>query len=499
VAHDGAIPGSEKRAPLIEELALGRVPEDQRHGKSSGLFYVWFACSLSIATLVIGALAVYMGNNLFWATMAVFVGNAIGALFMAAHSAQGPILGVPQLIQSRGQFGYYLGAWLPVVLSLIMFIGFWAFGAVAAAGCVVELGDGLSARRTIIVMGVVTVVIAVLGYRVIHWTQRITTYVGAFALLVLSVATLTHGGLNWSTDGFTPGPWFLTVALIAVYQISFGPYVSDYSRYLPRSIGLARPFWWTYAGTTIAATWVMALGVFITVQFPDLSPAQAVGAVVTGRAWAAFVLLALAAAVIGMNAMNLYGGMLAVFTGASCFFQLDKGAGLRVAGILGVFVVAISVALASTADFLANYQNFLALLAYIFIPWSTINLIDFYVLKRGQYDVAAFFDRHGIYTNDPPRRTYWGVNLDAAVAYSIGVAVELPFMVTTYYTGWWVDDLGGADIAWLMGLIVPAVAFYLLARVRASSATSVSDDGGEQRRDDSILSGVADQSEASGH
>jgi NCS1 family nucleobase:cation symporter-1 len=35
------------------------------------------------------------------------LGSVIGALFMAFHSAQGPKLGLPQMIQSRPQFGYY--------------------------------------------------------------------------------------------------------------------------------------------------------------------------------------------------------------------------------------------------------------------------------------------------------------------------------------------------------------------------------------------------------
>ena len=32
--------------------------------------------------------------------------SLIGTLFMAFHASQGPQLGLPQMIQSRGQFGY---------------------------------------------------------------------------------------------------------------------------------------------------------------------------------------------------------------------------------------------------------------------------------------------------------------------------------------------------------------------------------------------------------
>jgi purine-cytosine permease-like protein len=466
---------SRAKPALIEELALGQVPENERHGKASSQFYVWFSISMSIATVVIGALAIYLGNNLFWSLMAILVGNLVGAAFMAAHAAQGPILGVPQLIQSRGQFGYYLGAWLPVVLSLIMYVGFWAFGSVAAAQSLQEVFGGLSTTVAIILLGVVALVIAIMGYRYIHWTTRITTYVVAIALVILTVYSLGKGGLDWSTSGFSAGPWFLTVAIIAVYQISLGPYVSDYTRYLPKSVGVAKPFWWSYWGGALGGIWVMALGAIVTVEFPDLTTAGAIDGAISSGALAAFVLVVLSVGVIAINAMNLYGGMLALFTGASCFAKLEKGAVLRIVGITIVFAVSLWIALVASSNFLTGYQNFLTLLTYIFIPWSTINLIDFYSVKHGVYDVSAFFDRHGIYTRDPANRTYWGVNFNSAAAYAVGILAELPFMATAYYTGWWVDDLGGADISWLLGLTVPAVVYWVLARGSRVKAASVSE------------------------
>ena len=46
-------------------------------------------------------------------------GTLAGALFIALHATQGPRLGVPQTIQSRGQFGFYGAAFLfPCVLLL---------------------------------------------------------------------------------------------------------------------------------------------------------------------------------------------------------------------------------------------------------------------------------------------------------------------------------------------------------------------------------------------
>ena len=57
---------------------------------------------------------------------------------MAFHSTQGPQLGLPQLIQSRPQFGY-MGALLVWVVALIAYIGYNAFNGVLAAQAVHHL------------------------------------------------------------------------------------------------------------------------------------------------------------------------------------------------------------------------------------------------------------------------------------------------------------------------------------------------------------------------
>ena len=64
---------------------------------------------------------------------------------MAFHSTQGPQLGLPQMIQSRPQFGY-MGALLVWGVALIAYIGFNAFNQILAAQTLHSL-YGLSRRR----------------------------------------------------------------------------------------------------------------------------------------------------------------------------------------------------------------------------------------------------------------------------------------------------------------------------------------------------------------
>ena len=101
----------------IEERSIEWVPKEERHGKASDLFFTWFGANMHITTLITGALCVVFGLNLFWSVVAIILGSLIGGIFMALHSAQGPILGIPQMIQSRAQFGV-VGAVVPLIIVI---------------------------------------------------------------------------------------------------------------------------------------------------------------------------------------------------------------------------------------------------------------------------------------------------------------------------------------------------------------------------------------------
>jgi NCS1 family nucleobase:cation symporter-1 len=51
--------------------------------------------------------------------------------------------------------------------------------------------------------------------------------------------------------------------------------------------------------------------------------------------------------------------------------------------------------------------------------------------------------------------------------YVSGVLIQLPFVDTHFYSGPMVAQLGGVDISWIVGLVVPGILYYLLARKSA--------------------------------
>ena len=105
-----------------------------------------------IATLAVGVVSVAAGGNLVWSLIAIILGVVIGTFFMAAHSAQGPQLGLPQMIQSRPQFGY-VGAILVWLFAYLQYAGFNVFNSILAADsldtrpCTAAASSGSSSSR----------------------------------------------------------------------------------------------------------------------------------------------------------------------------------------------------------------------------------------------------------------------------------------------------------------------------------------------------------------
>ena len=91
-------------ASHVETRTIDMVPESERHGTPHSQMTLWFGANLQITAVVDGALAVVFGAEAMTAIIGLLIGNILGGIVMALHSAQGPRLGLPQMISSRVQF-----------------------------------------------------------------------------------------------------------------------------------------------------------------------------------------------------------------------------------------------------------------------------------------------------------------------------------------------------------------------------------------------------------
>jgi NCS1 family nucleobase:cation symporter-1 len=247
------------------------------------------------------------------------------------------------------------------------------------------------------------------------------------------------------------------MTLAITWQITYAPYVADYSRYLPKDTPVKASFWWTYAGTVIGTIWMMIFGAIAASvaanAFGDGNVSFFTDLGGSGAHWLFAIIIILG--VVAVNVLNLYGMFMCVTTTVTALRPLQMKSQVRTVFILISAIIGTIVAIAATSSFLVSFQNFILFLAYFMIPWTAINLTDFYLIRKEKYDMDSIFRADGIYGR---------FNVRTIVTYAIAILVEVPFMSTTFYTGPMVKHLGGADISWIFGLIVAAGLYYALNR-----------------------------------
>ena len=443
---------------VIEYHHIDYIPKAERHGKVRDQFTLWFLANAELATLAVGFIGISLGLSLFWTLVAVVLGEIFGTFFMAFHAVQGPRMGIPQMLQSRPQFGF-LGALIPQVIAVFLFVGFNIFNTIIG-GTALATVSGLSLEISVAIMALVAFALTMAGYDYIHFVQKWGTYIFLVVFGIFTVTVLLQGQLpaeHATMGAFQLTPFLVVLGAVASYQVSQAPYVSDFSRYLEPSSTSRATFLWTYVGSALGSFWMIALGALLLAFFPD---AQTVDSIVAGGdlLFAGFGTFSLAIALIGMVtviALNMYSGHLSGLSAVDVVARVKAGRGVRLVAVAVVAVLGTGGSLLLPEDFLASYGNFLALVLYFLTPWTAVNLVDYYLVRKGNYAILEIFKPHGIYGS-------W--NWRGLVAYFVGFAAMIPFFSIALYTGPVAKSLGGADFSVFIGLPVAGIAYWLLTR-----------------------------------
>jgi nucleobase:cation symporter-1, NCS1 family len=436
----------------IEKRTIEFIPEEERHGSVRNLFTIWFSANMQVTTLVTGALSIEFGLTLFWSIVAVVIGNLLGAIFMASHSVQGPKLGIPQMIQSRAQFGV-VGAVIPLCIVILMYIGFFASSGVLGAQAI-SSAFSIPVNWGIVLISLIALVITLFGYDLIHKMEKYFAVIFAIVFVFVTVEAfrLPMPAHIWSPGHFDAGPFLLSVSIAATWQLTYAPYVADYSRYLPINTPSSKTFAYTYAGTVIGTIWMMTLGVILTALIPKfLSNSSSGLATLVGPQFAVIMYVVIVLGVLAVNVLNLYGAFMSITTTLEAFTKLKATTKVRFWLVFATVIIGTVIAIWGNGNFLSNFENFILLLSYFMVPWTAINLIDYYLLRRGEYNVRDVFDVNG---------QYGKFNWIAIIAYLVSFILEVPFVNTTMYVGPVSKALNGTDIAWIMGLVAPLVLYY---------------------------------------
>lgn len=442
---------NEQLRRYVETHHIDMIPAGARHGKPWHQAAFWAGANINVFNVVLGGVVVSIGLTFWWAIIAIAAGTLAGALFIALHATQGPRLGVPQTIQSRGQFGFYGAAFLfPCVLLLN--VGFIAAQLVIQSQSAQGVIGSLTIPEWILILAVPAVVIGIFGYRWIHRVMQATVVIVGLSMIIMLIQGLRYGSLpakETTLHAPTAGLFLAGAALLVIDMLSWAPFVSDYTRYLPVNTSGRRLFWAIYAGNVISTIVACTIGAYLAALLPSLGPVAAIGKI-SGK-WA---LVILTLSLINSDTLNAYTGAFQVLALGNMWRRFKSvSVMLRVVPFICVMAVGVLIALLGYKHFVNNLSNFLDVLLVIFIPWSAVNLTDYFLVRRGNYDVTAFFIPDGVYG-----KVAWR----GLVAYAVGLVAEWPFVSQPDYVGPFVSHLGGADISWLVGFFVSAVVYLIL-------------------------------------
>ncbi|AZE80982.1 Cytosine/purine/uracil/thiamine/allantoin permease family protein [Pseudomonas synxantha] len=441
----------------VETRSIDYVPRHERHGKVWHQAPFWFTGNFVLTTMVTGFTGAALGLSLMYAIMAIVIGVCLGTFAMAFHANQGPRMGLPQMVQSRAQFGLR-GAIVPFIAVVFVYIGFNVFNVILATDAINTVLPGERAPWYALMI-ILAVIIAVVGHDLLHTVQRWLTYVMISVFTVLTVAALMSLQADSAVVGahFSWSAFLIQLSAAAGYQISYAVYVSDYSRYLPHTTPTRSVVTWTYLGAAGSALWLMSLGAFLASALPSpdaIASVQAVGnQVIPG--FGTFTVLIAVPALVGIMAVNCYGAMLTGISAIDGFISIKPRLKSRIIGISLVAAVIFVIALSIPESYLHSFNNFVLLMLYFLVPWTAVNLADYYAVRKGRYAISDLFNPGGIYGR-------W--SSAGLTAYFLGIAAMVPFMSLGFYQGPVALWLGGADIAFVVGLVVSAATYCIMAR-----------------------------------
>jgi nucleobase:cation symporter-1, NCS1 family len=447
---------------ILERHGIDYIPPSERHGKPNTLFTFWAASNVQILAISVGVLAIVVGLSLPWAIFAIIVGNAAGGLYMALHSVQGPRLGLPQMMQSRAQFGMY-GTALPNVIVVLMYIGYFTSSAILGGQAVATLFH-VSTNWGIVIVNIFVLLITWFGYDMFHAYNRWVTFLSTAIFVAMLVDLLTILPKHMPAGTNTAGNVLLAISFYVAWQVTWAPYVSDYSRYMPENTPSWKTFTYTYVGSVVGGSLVMIIGAIAAVV--ALTPVSTnAPSYLSGLLAAKWLFLIIIILGVGSgNFGNLYGPYLtfmAIISPSGKLASKSTGRSARLIATTVVAIIGTIIAIEASSHFITDLSNFLVFTLYLLVPWTAINLTDFYVIRRGHYDIPELFKPNGIYGE---------FNWFALIVYGLTVLVEWPFMDNAWIVGAAAKALGGADIAWIVGFVFASVVYYAGARYRMSAA-----------------------------
>jgi len=463
----GGVEPRQAKVTDIERHGIDTIPDAHRTSRPLDLFRIQFGGANTFATIILGTFPVLLGLSLWQAVAATLVGVVVGALILMPMGLFGPRTGTNNAVSSGAHFGVrgrVLGSFLSLLTAIAFYsISVWVSGDALASALnrLFDVPDNDAVRGLIYaVLGALVIVVVVYGYQFMLAVNKVVVVANTVLILlgIVAYASVFDFGYDPGPDAYALGtfwPTFVLSALIVMGNpISFGAFLGDWSRYIPR-------------GTSVSSL----LGATFTAQLATLVPflfGVGTATIVAGEADYIFalvqvsplwytLLLVVVAFLGGMSTgvTSLYGTGLDF---SSVFPRLSRvQASLFIGTLAFVFILVGRLAF----DLIASVNAFIGAIVICTTPWMIIMTIG-YVVRRGHYspqDVQVF-------NQGRVGGLYWftaGVNWRGMAAWIPAAVIGLMFAnYPPLIEGPFRNSAGGVDISLPVTLAIAAVVYIVL-------------------------------------
>ncbi|MFA1820853.1 cytosine permease [Virgibacillus oceani] len=398
-----------------EDLILKPVPKEDRVGWRAPLFNV-LGTNIAISALMVGGTLIsgLTFMDLIWVSI---VGNAILMIIMIIQGNIGAREGVNTYVIAKGPFGEIGGTWVISLILGITSFGWFGIQAGVAGLSVRQIFPNVNLTVAVIVIGILMVVVASLGFNVMAKFN----YIALPPLIILIVWALTRslaegGGmepvLNYVPENaITP----IQGIDIVVGLIIVGAVISpDYLRY---TRGIKDVVIVGFVAVALVTFFQQVASGIMSVNAPTHDITEVLKSL--GFSWVAFVVLILAA--WSTNLANAYSGGLAL---KNLFPNIKRLYLTLIAGGIGIILAAFNI--------IDVFTGFLSFLSMTVSAIAGVIWVEYYFIQKKKLVIRK------------------GVNWLAIIAWLGGVAVA-------YFTtqlGWGIPPINSIVVAGLLYFIL---------------------------------------------
>ncbi len=411
--------------------------------KPVSLFYIWFAANLTIGDFAIGFIPVDLGQPVYPTILALIIGNVTGGALLGMMSVMGVRTRKSQMSLSYGPFGK-AGSSVMAFLQWGNTLGWLTVNLVLASFALEIIMKGVYFLIPLLLVALIVLALAYYGHDAIRKFELAMSVALGILFFVISIETVFDfsSGISYNPAPVLPvyAGFGITLAASFSYIMAWGPYASDYSRFVGGKKEGSRAFSYTFLGGAIASFWIELLGMAVAIATGNLyeNPASALAHYMGQYFIAGMIALFLGG--IAANALNLYSNGLSFNTAVN-------RSGRKLPLILGT-AIALSLGFIGYNSFYGFYENFLFILDYWITPWLGILIAHYFWL---QPRLEAGKNAGGRYSG--------------ALAYTLAILISIPFMYPPkYFAGPIGLMLNGVDISYYISFLVAILLYISLNR-----------------------------------